>query len=216
MTATICTIRHRCHQVRDALAERIATGAWKPGVAIPNESDLARAFGVSAGTMRKALRLLESELLIIRRPRRAPLVKDESFAHFKGVRRGHREPLKGNVAPVETTEGVADEKERWKLRLQIGDKVYRTHGIRLNNDRAFIYEERSIPSDALSTAQGHEQPLAPHCLPCTRTRYSARHGGGTHFYWRGSSLCSRRAWDRFEFTSCRVGSCRADNRRTCR
>ena len=42
-------------QLRDALAERIAGGDWKPGNAIPNESDLAREFGVSTGTMRKAL-----------------------------------------------------------------------------------------------------------------------------------------------------------------
>ena len=38
-------------QVRDALAERIATGQWKSGTSIPNEKDLAREFGVSAGTM---------------------------------------------------------------------------------------------------------------------------------------------------------------------
>src|SRR4051812_41587123 len=42
-------------QLRDALAERVAGGEWRPGAAIPNEGDLAREFGVSAGTMRKAL-----------------------------------------------------------------------------------------------------------------------------------------------------------------
>jgi GntR family transcriptional regulator len=54
-------------QLRDALAERVAAGEWKPGTAIPNESDLAREFGVSAGTMRKALDLLEDEHLVTRR-----------------------------------------------------------------------------------------------------------------------------------------------------
>lgn len=46
-------------QVRDFLAERIARGEWKPGAAIPNEGDLAREFGISTGTIRKALDLLE-------------------------------------------------------------------------------------------------------------------------------------------------------------
>jgi GntR family transcriptional regulator len=40
-------------QLRDALAERISVGAWKPDAVIPNESDLAREFGVSAGPCAK-------------------------------------------------------------------------------------------------------------------------------------------------------------------
>ena len=63
-------------QLRDALAERIASGEWKPGSAIPNEGDLAREFGVSAGTMRKALSLLEDEHLITRRQGRGTYVND--------------------------------------------------------------------------------------------------------------------------------------------
>ena len=35
-------------QVRDALAERIASGQWKPGMPIANEGELARDLGVSA------------------------------------------------------------------------------------------------------------------------------------------------------------------------
>jgi GntR family transcriptional regulator len=47
-------------QLRDTLAQRIANGEWKPTAAIPNESDLAREFGVGAGTMRKGY-LMEAE-----------------------------------------------------------------------------------------------------------------------------------------------------------
>jgi GntR family transcriptional regulator len=46
-------------QVRDALSQRIASGEWMPGFALPNEGDLAREVGVSSGTMRKALELME-------------------------------------------------------------------------------------------------------------------------------------------------------------
>ena len=63
-------------QLRDALAERIATGQWKPSKIIPNENDLAREFGVSVGTMRKALDLLEDEHLITRRQGRGTFVND--------------------------------------------------------------------------------------------------------------------------------------------
>ena len=54
------------------------SGEWKPGTAIPNESDLAREFGVSAGTMRKALDLMEAEHLLTRRQGRGTFVNDQS------------------------------------------------------------------------------------------------------------------------------------------
>ncbi len=35
-------------QVRNLLAERIASGVWVPGSMLPNEMDLARELGVSS------------------------------------------------------------------------------------------------------------------------------------------------------------------------
>lgn len=63
-------------QVRNAIAERISQGEWKPGVLIPNERALAQAFGVSSGTMRKALDLLEYEGTLTRKQGRGTFVND--------------------------------------------------------------------------------------------------------------------------------------------
>ena len=49
MTEKRYSIRPLYLQVRDALAQRIATGEWKPGDAIPNENDLARQLGDARG-----------------------------------------------------------------------------------------------------------------------------------------------------------------------
>jgi Bacterial regulatory proteins, gntR family len=54
-------------QVRDVIIERIGKGEWKPGSALPNEGDLARQFGLSTGTLRKALDHLEAERVLTRR-----------------------------------------------------------------------------------------------------------------------------------------------------
>src|SRR5262245_24638229 len=64
--------------VRDSLAGRIAAREWKPNCAIPSESDLAREFGVSAGTMRKALEFMETERLLRRRQGRGTFVNDQA------------------------------------------------------------------------------------------------------------------------------------------
>lgn len=64
-------------QLQAAVTERINSGEWKPEQPLPNESDLAREFGVSSGTMRKALDALEAEGFLDRRQGRGTFVKDK-------------------------------------------------------------------------------------------------------------------------------------------
>src|SRR5215813_8540747 len=63
-------------QLCDLMVDRIATRAWRPGNALPNEGNLAREFGVSPGTVRKALDRLEQMRLITRRQGRGSFVCD--------------------------------------------------------------------------------------------------------------------------------------------
>src|SRR6266487_1979738 len=116
-------------QLRDALAGRIAGGEWKPGSAIPNESDLAREFGVSAGTMRKALDLMEAERLLTRRQGRGTFVNDQSSdelaARFSNIRGPDGKRVCGQVASAEIAHGPANEMECTRLRLAPEDRVYR-------------------------------------------------------------------------------------------
>src|SRR5262245_65128803 len=63
-------------QLCDAMSDRIAASEWKPGSALPNEGDLAREFGVSPGTVRKALERLEQMRLITRRQGRGSFICD--------------------------------------------------------------------------------------------------------------------------------------------
>jgi GntR family transcriptional regulator len=137
-------------QLRDALAERIAHGEWKPGTAIPNESDLAREFGVSSGTMRKALDMMEGEHLLTRRQGRGTFVNDQSSdemaMRFNNVRGKDGQQVTGRVRTVEMTEGKANDRERDRLALQSTDTVYRIRRVRLQGDRPFMTEEISYPA----------------------------------------------------------------------
>ena len=137
-------------QLRDALAERIAHGEWKPGTAIPNESDLAREFGVSSGTMRKALDMMEAEHLLTRRQGRGTFVNDQSSdemaMRFNNVRNREGQRVSGRVRTLETTEGKANERERDRLDLQPHDTVYRVRRVRLHGDKPFMSEETTFPA----------------------------------------------------------------------
>jgi GntR family transcriptional regulator len=137
-------------QLRDALAERITSGEWKPTAAIPNESDLAREFGVSAGTMRKALDLMEAERLLTRRQGRGTFVNDQSSdelaARFSNIRGPDGQRMCGQVKSAEITEGPANPTECARLRLRTGDRVYRIHRVRHHKGQIFLVEEVSLPA----------------------------------------------------------------------
>lgn len=137
-------------QLRDVLAARIATAAWKPGVAIPNEGDLAREFGVSPGTMRKALDLMEHERLVTRRQGRGTFVNDQSSdelaLRFINIRTPNGDRLIGEVRSPQITDGVANELECARLCLPTGQRVYRIRRVRLSDDKPFMVEEASVPA----------------------------------------------------------------------
>jgi GntR family transcriptional regulator len=136
-------------QLRDALAARIACGEWKPGIAIPSEGDLAREVGVSKGTMRKSLDLLEGEGLLIRRQGRGTFVVDPGSQgpgqRFNNFRLANGAPADGNASTLDIAVAEASTSECERLQLTTGDKVYRIRRIRLRQDRAFMIERVSLP-----------------------------------------------------------------------
>lgn len=136
-------------QVRDALAERIAAGEWKPNVAIPNEGDLAREFGVSSGTMRKALELMEDEHLLRRRQGRGTFVNDQASdeltIRYSNIRTADCERVTGDVAILDISEASAIPTECSRLRLRPTDRVWRIRRVRRHKGEPFMVEEVVLP-----------------------------------------------------------------------
>lgn len=62
------------------MIRRIRDGEWAPGLRLPNEFGLAEEFGVSQGTMRRALITLEGMGLLARKPGRGTIVKEPMSA----------------------------------------------------------------------------------------------------------------------------------------
>lgn len=54
-------------QIKILITQSLIGGEWKPGEAIPSEIELAQRFGVSQGTVRKAIDQLASENILIRK-----------------------------------------------------------------------------------------------------------------------------------------------------
>jgi GntR family transcriptional regulator len=137
-------------QVRDLLTERIARGTWKAGSHIPNEMDLAREVGVSAGTVRKALEILEAQRLITRRQGRGTFVNDPNAPgladRFRNIRGAGGESISGRVNLREVTEGIATSLERERLRLPGDVPVFRIHRVSEHAGRNFLVEDITVPA----------------------------------------------------------------------
>jgi GntR family transcriptional regulator len=137
-------------QVRDVLAKRIAEREWRPGFAVPNESDLARDLGVSSGTVRKALNLLETDRLITRRQGKGTFVNDQASdelaCRFIRLRTPDGESCCGEVKSRVVSKGAASELECTRLQLRAGDSVYRIRRVRHHGGRPFLVAAVTLPA----------------------------------------------------------------------
>lgn len=137
-------------QLRTALARRIASGDWKPGETIPNELDLAKEYGLSAGTVRKALDWMEEAKLISRQQGRGTFVTDpaskESSRRFNRLRQADGSPVRLERTQLSVTIGAASEIEQERLRLSPGESVARVRLLSSVQGKPVLYEEAMVPT----------------------------------------------------------------------
>src|SRR5687767_7723668 len=99
-------------EIRQQVTHGLAGGEWKAGELIPSEIELARRFGVSKGTVRRALDDLVAEKILVRRQGRGTFVATHSrdrvmyhFFHLIG-RDGSREPPVTRLLSYRVVKGI--------------------------------------------------------------------------------------------------------------
>lgn len=129
--------------------QRIASGAWRPGEALPSEGDLAAEIGVSQGTVRKALDAMEAETLVVRRQGRGTYVAGHDdarilFQFFKLVLDDDR-----HLFPESRVLGVklraADARAAGVLNLRVGAKIVCIERVRSLAGQVCIVESIVLP-----------------------------------------------------------------------
>jgi GntR family transcriptional regulator len=165
-------------QVRDLLVTRIVRGEWNPGQMLPSEPDLARELGVSQGTVRKALALLEEAKLISRQPGRGTVVNDaasESVAiRFSNVRDagGARISPPASTITAEIREG--NQKEIERLQLDERDQVIFIRRARQRQGHTMMVEDVALPGVKFPGLL--EQPKGPDRITVIAQRYGIAAG----------------------------------------
>ncbi len=136
-------------QVRERLVERIRCGEWRPGQLIPNEFEIAREFGVSQGTARKAIGALAADGLVLRRQGRGTFVVEHTPAHV--LFRFFNLFDDAGVAVIPDSRDAtsrlaeANDEERHALGLDDAARVIRITRTRTRNGTPFIRETVTLP-----------------------------------------------------------------------
>lgn len=136
-------------QISRLLNERIQSRVWPAGNPLPNENELARDFGVSTGTMRRALEKLEVAGLISRRQGRGTFVTDPAMA---ARRKQEKFRLNGRQYVVdnfcyETCEVMqASQEAAQALEVAVGDAIYLVKRHKVIKGLVSLCEEIHIPA----------------------------------------------------------------------
>ncbi len=172
-------------RVREALRQRILDGVYTPGERIPSEPDLAREFGVSRGTVERAIRDLVREGALIREQGRGTFVAHPllNSIHFRlstfaeEARRKGWEPstrlIRAHVVP-------ADEDTAHALRVPEGTPIIEIVRVHCANKEPVVYEVRQLTRDLcpqlleedLEHASVHELLIYKYHIPLVKARFT--------------------------------------------
>jgi GntR family transcriptional regulator len=144
------TDRPLYEEVRARLTESIAAGRWRPGEAIPTESELAASFGVAIGTIRKAVDSLVAQQALVRRQGKGTFVTAHDgrrlmfhFFHIVDRAGGKAYP---QVRTVVFRRGRAGADEARALAIAPDDKVIRIRNVLSLDGRPAIVDDITLPA----------------------------------------------------------------------
>ncbi|MBK9021050.1 MAG: GntR family transcriptional regulator [Sulfuritalea sp.] len=142
-------------QIKSLLLQRLESGEWRPGEAIPSESELAIRFNVSQGTVRKAIDEMAAENLLLRRQGKGTFVAshDDPRAFFRFLR---LVPLAGGIeqaqsVPLECWRAKAGPEVARMLELNIGDPINIVRRLLKFSGKPVVVDEIYLPGSIFGT-----------------------------------------------------------------
>lgn len=148
----------RYQQLRDDLVRRIAEGQWGPEDAIPTEAELSQFYGVSTGTLRKAIDLLVADGVLTRAQGKGTFVRrprfDSSLFRFFRFMSADGKVVRPTAKVLRREVVKPNETIRSALHMNANEKAIHLSRVRLIDRQPVLYEEIWLPRarfEALAT-----------------------------------------------------------------
>lgn len=139
----------RYYQLMEFIRERIRSGEWAPGTAIPSERELCERHGVSRMTARQSITLLVDEGLLYREQGKGTFVGRPKIPQQLLSLTGFTEEMgtrkqRPGARILEAEMWNADEDTAERLRIKPGQPVYRLRRLRLADTEPLAIENTCI------------------------------------------------------------------------
>ena len=150
LAAGALTLSPLYREVKIRVTQDLAAGAWRPGEAIPSEARLAEQFGVSIGTVRKAIDELVAEKILLRQQGRGTFVATHTrdrtlfyFFHIVGKDGSKALPV---TKLLSFRKGKVDGNEESHLSISRGASVLRFQNLLHLGDRPVLFDDIVVPA----------------------------------------------------------------------
>jgi GntR family transcriptional regulator len=138
-------------QIRNLIVQALEQGEWQPGQVIPSEQELAVRFGVSQGTVRKAVDELAAENLLVRRQGKGTFVSSHQdphavfrFLRLKAVNGG---PVLPKSMPLECLRGKAGQEAARNLGIAAGSPIIIVRRLLKLEGKPVVIDEMYLPGE---------------------------------------------------------------------
>jgi len=137
-------------QIAESLLDRIESGKLRPGDRLPPERDLSKMLSVNRMTVRRALQVLESQGLLLRRQGAGTYVAEPKIERqaaqlvpfTQGMQRRGYTP---GARVITLERHPAEPSIASELELPVSAPVYHVHRLRLVNQEPLLLERLEIP-----------------------------------------------------------------------
>ena len=198
--------------VQHQLFEALASGEWQPNQAIPSEKKLCERFGVSIGTLRKAIDVLVAEHILVRQQGLGTFVANHNrprqFFQFFNVA-PHEGARTYPTVDLLSFSGVkSDRLISEKLAIPLGSDVFRIKNLLSMESQPVVVDTIVLPA---SLFKGLSESLGPYLLLLNplflATGFSRLIRGSVSAQTLGGPVSQRRSIGRWPSPTSTQGAC---------
>lgn len=138
-------------QIKSLIVQALESGEWRPGEVIPSEQELAARFGVSQGTVRKAVDELAAENVLVRKQGKGTFVVSHhdprQFFRFLRLVPDDGSLTQPQSVPLDCWRAKAGQEAARVLQIPVGDPIIILRRVLKFSGKPVVLDEIYLPGE---------------------------------------------------------------------
>ena len=137
-------------QIEELIVDRVRAGEWKPGEPLPSESEFAYFYGVSQGTVRKAVAQMAADNLVVRFRGKGTFVvsqtDERAHSHFFHIHEDGGQKILPSSQQISCAKRRATREIERRLQIPVKEEVVVLERLRTFGSEVKIFETIIVAS----------------------------------------------------------------------